>query len=170
MDTKLIPLTKGRFAIVDVEDFQWLSQKEWQVHDKSKISYALGKKWLSHTKGITLAMHREIFKRHNINIEGMDIDHINGNGLDNRKNNLRRCTNQENQFNTRSHKIGSSGYKGVSWNKVDKKWQVYLRTKSKVHFCGQFKDKKSAAIAYDLMAKKLHGNFANLNFKPKDIE
>src|SRR3990167_10292886 len=96
MDTKLIPLTKGKFAIVDVEDFEWLNQMEWQVHDKARSSYALGKKWLSHTKGITLAMHREILKKHNINLEGMEVDHINGDGLDNRKVNLRVCTHAEN--------------------------------------------------------------------------
>lgn len=160
-----IQMNNGKGAIVDEEDFEWPSERGWFA---TNCGYAASageriKGWRAPRK----LMHREILKRHKgwTYLDGYYVDHINGDRLDNRKENLRRCTNQQNQWNTKNHKRNTSGFKGVSWNRVDKKWQVYLRTKEKVHFCGQFTDKIEAAKAYDKKAKEIHGEFARVNFE-----
>lgn len=161
---KEIELTKGFKTFVDDDDYEWLSANKWH----SSIGYAgrAGKR-VDCWRQSHIFMHREVLKRHFgwTCLDGFYVDHINGNRSDNRKENLRRCTNQQNQFNTNKHKRNTSGYKGVSWNIVDKKWQVYLKTKDKVHFLGQFHDVKKAAEAYDKAAIKIHGEFSNINFK-----
>ena len=94
----------------------------------------------------------------------MHVDHINGNPLDNRKSNLRICTNAENQRNKGVYKNNKSGYKGVHWFKRDKKWQAQIKHNNKSIHIGLYEDKEEAARAYDKKAKELHGNFKNLNF------
>lgn len=96
--------------------------------------------------------------------KGMMIDHINGDGLDNRRENLRVCTNAENQRNARLSSRNKSGYKGVSWNKRDKKWRSQIQHERKVRHIGYFDCPKEAARAWDAVAKELFGEYANLNF------
>ena len=104
-------------------------------------------------------MHREILKCP----KGLFIDHINRNGLDNRKNNLRVCSKSQNMMNTLIPKNNTSGYKGVSWSKRDKKWMAYIKIKNKFNNLGYFNIKEQAALAYNDAAKKYHGEFARLN-------
>lgn len=105
-------------------------------------------------------MHREI----------MDVpkhlvcDHINHNGLDNRKNNLRTCTRQQNTHNQKPRKKGTSKYKGVDWNKRQKKWRARIYYRGKCHYLGYFNNEIDAALTYDKKAKELFGEFACLNF------
>ncbi len=91
-------------------------------------------------------------------------DHINHNGLDNRKANLRNCTIKQNNANARPAKWTSSKYKGVSYIKRKKKWAVYIKKDGRQFNLGCFADEAEAAKAYDASAKKLHGEFAHLNF------
>ena len=93
------------------------------------------------------------------------VDHINHNGLDNRKANLRPATCAQNNYN-RIHlrKSQSSKYTGVSWQKQSKKWMVQIRYKGRRIFLGLFEDEIQAAKAYDKAAKIYHGEFASLNF------
>jgi hypothetical protein len=93
-------------------------------------------------------------------------DHINHDGLDNRRAYLRNCTIKQNNANSRSAKNASSKYKGVSWNKTRKKWAAYIKKDYKQLYLGLFENETEAAKVYDKMAKKLFGKFAQLNFPP----
>ena len=108
----------------------------------------------------SLPMHRLIMDAP----KGMDIDHINGNPLDNRKSNLRICTRAENMRNRGAQKNNTSGYKGVGWCKHRKKWHAQIKHNGKQIYIGRYKDKEEAARAYDAKAKELHGEYAHLNF------
>lgn len=112
-------------------------------------------------KGIVL-MHREIMNPP----KGMVVDHINGNGLDNRRCNLRICTPAENVRNRRKVACGRSRFIGV-FPRRDK-WHAVVTHQRKTHFVGSFDDEVEAAKARDRLALELHGPFARLNFPPDD--
>ena len=104
-------------------------------------------------------MHRQA-----INVpDDMVVDHINHNGLDNRKANLRPATVAQNSWNRRSKK-NAGRFRGVAWNKKLKKWRVRISHENKTVYNRFFDDEIQAAKAYDNAAKKYHGNFAVLNF------
>jgi hypothetical protein len=100
--------------------------------------------------------------------KGMVTDHINGDPLDNRKENLRICTAAENQRNRGANKNNTSGFKGVSWSKRDKIWRAGIGHDGKDIKLGCFEDKEEAARAYDRKAIELHGEFAYTNFPIED--
>ena len=100
----------------------------------------------------------------------MPTDHINGDGLDNRKQNLRTCTHTENMRNRGKSKNNTSGFKGVSWHKRGKTWDAKIAHNKKLMHIGSFKDKEVAAKAYDRKAIELHGKFAKLNFPIEDYQ
>lgn len=160
---KKIPLTQGQFALVDDEDYMWLSQWKWFAHRKG-VAFTFYAMRMVQEKGrqILCRMHREILglkfgdKRQS--------DHENLHGLDNQRRNLRICTQAQNQQNQSLSKNNTSGYKGVSWHKTKKKWQSRIGSKSGRICLGHFDDKVKAAKAYDKTAKKLFGKFARLNF------
>lgn len=106
------------------------------------------------------SFHRELL---GLNIKNLYVDHINRNTLDNRIENLRICSNQENSFNRRKHIDGKSKYKGVSFHKKTQKWQVSITKNNKSYYIGLFKSQEEAAKAYNIKALELFGDFANLN-------
>jgi len=106
-------------------------------------------------------MHREIIDVPKM----MQIDHINGDGLDNRKNNLRIATHGQNMMNKNKPKPKSSIYKGVFSNKLKNKWYSQIAFNYKSYHIGSFDNERHAAMAYDIWAKELFGEFAFLNFK-----
>ena len=152
-----IPLTQGKFAVVDNEDFKWLNKHKWCAHKRGNTWYAERGKQIN-GKVKMLLMHREILKPKNKE----QIDHINGNGLDNRKNNLRFCTVSQNKMNTNCQ-YGTSKYKGVYWDKNKKKWRACMGLNNKKIFLGTFQIEKDAAKAYNTAAKANYGEFAKLN-------
>jgi hypothetical protein len=91
-------------------------------------------------------------------------DHINRHGLDNRKKNLRNCTKGENNLNQGGERNSASKYKGVYWKKDTKKWAACIKKGGKRKHLGYFDDEAEAAKAYDDAARRLHGQFAGLNF------
>ena len=95
----------------------------------------------------------------------MITDHRNGNGLDNRRANLRICTLSENRMSSRKREGCSSQYKGIAWDKYRQKWQAYINVDGKRQHLGRFEDEREAARAYDQAAKKRFGNFARLNLE-----
>ena len=93
----------------------------------------------------------------------MVVDHINSDSLDNRRSNLRVCTVSQNNMNSAIGRNNKSGYKGVSWDKTNKKWRAGIKAKGKSVSLGSFNSKKDAARAYNEAAKKAYGEFAKLN-------
>lgn len=100
--------------------------------------------------------------------DGMVIDHINGDGLDNRRCNMRITTVTQNNRNRGKGRNNSSGFKGVYWSSVENKWRVQIRNGKGKVWIGKFNDLTEAARAYDKAARELHGEFAVLNF-PEEV-
>lgn len=158
-DTRQIPLNKDKFAIIDAADYEWLNQWKWITQQNKKtIFYATRTRW--NGSGLTtIRMHRLILGVG----KGEQVDHINGDGLDNRRCNLRVCSQQENTFNKRKSENKSSKYKGVSWKKQAKKWVARITINRKLTNLGYFNTQESAAHAYNEMAMKYYGEYAKLN-------
>jgi hypothetical protein len=95
--------------------------------------------------------------------DDMHVDHVNGNGLDNRRNNIRIASRAENMANRKKHKNNTSGFMGV-WQAASGRWRARLWHNNKRHNLGTYDTREEAAHAYDAMARKLHGEFATLNF------
>lgn len=157
---KKIPLTQGYVSLVDDEDFERLSAFKWYAHKEDKIVYAWRYAGGGRAHRRIVKMHREIMNAP----DGVEIDHENGDGLDNQKENLRSATHRQNLCNRRKQSGTSSQFKGVSWYAAGKKWSAYIKTnQSKLHL-GYFSDETAAARAYDAAAEKHFGPFARLNF------
>jgi len=160
---RLIPLTKGKYAIVDPDDYYWLSEYKWYAFRAGNKFYATRKR--RGPKGIkrkTIGMHREVANTP----ENMVCDHINGKPLDNRKTNLRPATRQQNSWNmSKPLKASCSKYKGVAFHKREKKWSAQIIIDGRQISLGTFEDETEAAKEYDKAAKKYFGQFAKLNFK-----
>ncbi len=156
---KRIPLTQGKFAIVDDEDFEWLNQWEWCAIRDHRTFYAMRTDRTSGRK-VNIRMHRLI-----LNVpKGKMTDHKNRKGCDNRRFNLRICTYSQNAFNRRPHRNSKSKYKGVYWRKDRKKWYVQIRHKNKNIRLGHSESEIECAKRYDIKAKELFGEFAYTNF------
>jgi len=153
-----IKLTKGKYVIVDVEDYPKLAGYDWQLYEsESKNFYAVR---LDRDK--LVKMHREIMN----DPAGLFVDHKNGDGLDNRKKNLRIATRAQNQFNRRKTSAKTtSKYKGVHLYRKRNKYRAIIGCRGKRIFLGYFDNEIDAAKAYDEAAKKYHGEFAKLNFE-----
>jgi len=155
---KQIQLTRGKFALVDDEDYDRLvAMGKWHVC--AGYASKAGKKSQGQ-QGMCIYMHRFIMSAQ----KGVEIDHINGDRLDNRKCNLRLCSHLENLKNQpTARKNNTSGFKGVCWNKVLNKWQSNIMLNGKSTHLGVFMCKIEAAKAYNAAAVQFHGEFANIN-------
>jgi hypothetical protein len=143
---KEIKLTQGKVALIDDLDFVKINQHKWFFDH----GYAKRNK--------NIYMHREIMNTP----EGMDTDHVNGDGLDNRRDNLRICTHNENVRNCKIGKNNKVGYKCIE--KRGLKWRAYIVVNGIKNHLGYFNDSSAAASAYDTAAKKYFGEFAKTNF------
>lgn len=141
---KEIPLTNGKIALVDDDDYEWLSQWKWYSRKHRNSFYAQRSIW-ENGKIRTLQMHIAIMGKR----EGLQIDHMNGNGLDNQRHNLRHLTNRQNAQNLHTNK--SSTYPGVHWDKTRHKWKAEILLTSKPRkrkFLGRFENELDAFNAY----------------------
>ena len=157
---KEIKLTQGKIAIVDDSDFELINQYKWQFKPVLKSGYAHR---TQRVKGTKLKLH---IKMHRLIIDAKKeqiVDHINGNSLDNRRNNLRIGTLKQNAQNSKTPNTNKSGYKGVSWHKGASKWRVTIKSNQKQIHLGFYLDPKEAAIAYNKAAKEYFGDFARIN-------
>lgn len=162
---KHIPLTRRKTAIVDEIDAD-LCKLYWYA------SYGCGKFYAARYIR-PIPKHRAMQRMHRVILERIldrpllkseHVDHINGNGLDNRRENLRLATPRQNAANKRkTHKDTTSKYKGVSWHKANNKWRATIRIDSKCKHLGLFENEIDAANAYNDAAKRVFGSFCNLN-------
>lgn len=159
---KKIRLSQNKFAIVDNEDFFTLNQWKWYASLNRHTNSFVAVRNFPRTDGRQGAfrMSRVITNAP----KGMVVDHINHDTLDNRRQNLRVCTNQENSLNKRRHKITISGFKGVFPRNDKDKWIAFINYNGKRMYLGDYNNKEEAAKAYDEAAHKFHGVFARLNF------
>ena len=154
---------KGKFeAVISTED-AILAESNWCVSVSKYTNYALRKNDRNKKPNL-ISLHREVMKRmlgHDIP-DGMEIDHIDGNGLNCARPNLRLATKSQNGVNRGKNKNNTSGYKGVQWSKQKNKWMATIWVKDKSEYIGYFDTRELAYEAYCQKAKELHGEFANL--------
>jgi hypothetical protein len=148
-----IPLTKGKFGIIDEEDFFIVSQYRWWAKQKKG-------KWYVETKidGKNVSFHRFLMNAP----KGTLIDHQDGDGLNNQRSNLRFASSQQNCWNMKKQ-VGRE-YKGVSFRRDRGCYRAYITMEDKYYHLGHFSTAELAATAYDKAAKELFADFANLNF------
>lgn len=156
---KTILLNSGETTLVDDIDFEFLlSFGPWFVGKSRKIEYAR-----TNVNDRTAFMHRLIIERVVGYFKG-DVDHKDGNGLNNQRFNLRIATKSQNAANRGPQENNTSGYKGVSWSKVALKWKAQIQINKTVFTLGHFIDPIEAAKVYDCAAKSTWKEFAWLNF------
>ncbi len=157
---KHIPLTQGKFAIVDDEDYEYLMQWKWYALRNGNTYYAVrnfrGSAQSKARQGKIL-MHRIIAQTS----PGAHTDHENHNGLNNRKTNLRQCTFGENQYNRLPTDNCRSQYRGVCWGRIG--WVARIKHNSRSIWLGSHTSEVGAAKAYNRKAQELFGEFAYLN-------
>lgn len=154
----IIPLTQGQACVIDDSDWPAVKDIRWRAYKgRAGQWYAVA----TARGGYTLRMHRILTQA----TSGQQVDHKDGDGLNNRRDNLRTCTASENQRNRKKIK-SSSGYKGVCLNtvqKLRKPWQCHIKVNGKQIHLGMYRTAKQAAKAYDAAARRLFGEFAATN-------
>jgi hypothetical protein len=143
-------LTQGKHTLIDAEDYERVVRRKWQYYLKgyARSGSVIDPVWL----------HRYLLDAPPMT----KVDHINGNGLDNRKMNLRICSHAENQRNRKAFG-GTSSYKGVSWDSKSKRWRAQIRIGNRNLSLGRFIREEEAALAYNATAMRELGAFAWLN-------
>lgn len=163
MNTKELILSNGISTLVDEEDFYWLNQWRWHAAKIGNNVYAVRSRRNNHLGLSSRAYLHRIIQR--VEDKNLIVDHIDNDGLNNCKINLRTCTTTENKRNITSQKGSSSKYLGVSFDKNRQKWTASLTKLGGRKFSKRFDSEIEAAKAYDIAAVKHFGEFANLNFK-----
>jgi hypothetical protein len=153
---KKIPLTKGAFALVDDDDYEYLSQYRWYLNTEG---YAIREIWTGNKRRERVRMHREVMKTP----KGVEVDHVNGNRLDNRKINLRHCTRSQNNRNSAVRSDNNTGYKGVALHRHSGLYHATINVDGRQISLKYHKTPEGAARAYNKAAVKHFGKFAKLN-------
>ncbi len=153
---KEIKLTRNLFTQVDDEDFELLSKLKWNAKKGRNTFYAARHDYRPGIFDGTIFLHRLLLKVP----KGFFIDHIDNNGLNNQKSNLRLCTPSQNGFNVKKYKTNTSGYKGIVSIKSGR-WSARISINNKRINLGNFNTKEEAYKSYCEAAKKYRGEFAN---------
>lgn len=153
--TREIPLTQGKVALVDDEDYDWLMQWKWHAFWSGFHFYA-ARKAPAPERSRMIYMHRQITGAG----KGEDVDHRDSDGLNNQRCNLRRCTHAENMRNRGAQSNNRSGLKGVSFYNKTKKWRARIRVDGRQRTIGYYATPELAHAAYCAAARSLHGEFA----------
>jgi len=153
---KTIKLTQGYEALVDDDDYERVAAFKWcALVDRTRV-YAIRTERVPNVPRRTIYMHCFI-------TGSKGIDHHDGNGLDNRRANLREADQSHNQMNVRKSPGASSGFKGVCWHKASRRWLARIKLNGVSRHIGVFRDEVDAATAYNFAAHKLFGAFARFN-------
>jgi len=159
---KKIPLTQERITLVDDADFDYINQWKWHYERRKYTGYATRRQYLGggrkNQRQKKIYMHRVIMNPPS----DLMVDHINKDGLDNRRENLRMVTRSQNAINSHKRRNTVSQYRGVVL--TEGLWMACITTKGKHIYLGKFKTEIEAAKAYDVAAQDHHGDFAQLNF------
>lgn len=153
---KEILLTKSKVALVDNWEYERLRKHSWHASLYRNTYYALTGNGKTQAR---VKMHHLVLPL----LPGLEVDHIDGNGLNNQRENLRLCTSSQNSMNQRPQLGTTSRYKGVCWDKARNKWEAKIVVKNKTIHLGRFKVEKDAALVYNVAAIKYFGQFAYLN-------
>jgi hypothetical protein len=152
-DHSFVALTRGHVAILDPDDVEKVWGRNWSAAQRYRLAYAVSEG----DEGWQVQMHRVVFDVPS----DAHVDHINHNGLDNRKRNLRIATAYQNFANRRAHKGGASRFKGVS--RLGEKWGAWIKVNNRNRYLGSFVSEEDAALAYNLHALPAWGDRAYLN-------
>ncbi len=155
---KKILLSQGKYALVDDTDYEEVSKYKWSFDPKG-YAFRNTDKSIPRKDRRIIYLHRQLLDAK----KGEYCDHINGDKSDNRKINLRICTNAQNIQNRKIGKNNTTGYKGIQWHPQDKLWHAVITVNRKIISLKYWKTKKEAALAYNEGAIKYHGDFAKLN-------
>lgn len=149
-ETAYLPLTKGKVAAIDSEDIARVSMWNW----------CFGNKYAQRTSSghIIVPLHRVLAGA----TDGIFVDHIDGDKLNNRKSNLRLCSIAENSRNQKRRSTNTSGYKGVSFHRSSGKWHARITKHYRTIFLGEFGSAKEASAAYIIASREHHGDYGNV--------
>jgi hypothetical protein len=162
VDSVSIPLANGKgFAVIDAADYDLVVGYRWYLRPNKTRRYATASIPGEDGKYRSVQMHRLLLNAP----APFDVDHRNGDGLDNRRVNLRLATRMQNSHNRRKYKITTSKYRGVWYDKSRKKWRAQIMLEYRSIYIGQFATENEAARAYDETAKRLLGEFTRPNFQ-----
>ena len=154
-DVAYVTLTRGHVATIDAADVETVLPFSWYAHVREHLVYAIAQTKNTAGKQQALYMHTLILQPP----RGRITDHIDGNGLNNRRDNLRAATHGENKYNSRVYKNSQSGTKGVMPTKQGT-WTAQIRHERRKHYLGTFKTQEEAKRAYEEAAASLHGDYA----------
>lgn len=165
--SKIITLNHGYQAIVDDDVFETINKHRWLINGRQTKPYASR---VSGSRG-----NKKKYFMHRVIIgatpgDGVVVDHINGNTLDNRRSNLRVCCHKDNMKNQAGRKKSTSIFKGVSRDEKNKKWVVQVMLNGRRVFHARAIDEIEAALAHDVIATRVHGEHAWLNFPRRIVE
>lgn len=155
-----IPVTQGLYALIDDEDLVTVGRYRWHTCRNGRTCYARRNGSASERRQGLAA----VYLHHAILGVVAEVDHINGDGLDNRRENLRIGTHQQNISNQRKQLDTSSRFKGVDYYKQYGRWRARCKCNGHVHCLGYFEHEEDAARAYDAAARSLFGAYARTNF------
>lgn len=157
-DVAYVPLTKGYEAVIDAADVPKVSRWNWCARVQSNTVYAIRTHKVQGVQS-TMLMHRLLMQG---GIDGLEVDHIDGNGLNNRQENLRPATRSENLRNTRISRRSTTGCKGVMVHKKSGRFRAQIQINGVVRHLGYFSTKEAAAAAYAEASAQLHGSFGRV--------
>jgi hypothetical protein len=155
---ELVNLSKGKFAIIDIEESDLVNQYKWCINDKQNNNYAIATKVIDNIRH-SKRMHRVIMR---VTDPSIIIDHINHNGLDNRRCNLRITTHQKVTVQSQVSNNKNTKHKGISFHKPSNKWRARISINGKTTYLGYYINEIEAAYAYEKKAIELYGEFAHI--------